>query len=159
MEFGPILHQAQGPLGQAALEDFARLNVDLGRLPAILSMKMGWWMVQGIHANNDPIEARNLRHGLPRISKYPAFSPASKPFCFRGCIRHRDSQTLNEGSQAVLTSLRLRAFRIGAGPIRPFQRVGDSAERLLCSRAWTTIRPSVSKQIAADADCSLTERE
>jgi hypothetical protein len=65
MLFGPILHEPKGPLRQAAFQDLGRVDVNLGGLSAIFSVEMRRRMVLGIHADDDPVKARNLRHEPP----------------------------------------------------------------------------------------------
>ena len=96
VDFGPVLHQPESPSGQAAFQNFSRVDVNLGHLPAIISVKMGRGMVLGVHPDDDPIEAGNLRHRPPRISGHIAFFSALEPSCLRACRLYGESQTLNQ---------------------------------------------------------------
>ena len=78
IKFGPLLHQPERALRQAAFEHLGGEDVDLGHLRAIVSMEVGWRMVLRVHANDDPIEAGDLRrmalaenHSLHRVNWLP----------------------------------------------------------------------------------------
>lgn len=53
-------------------------------------------MVLGMHADEDTIEAEDLRHGPPRILDHYAISPAFEPSCLGDCTPHGLSQLLNQ---------------------------------------------------------------
>ena len=63
MQRGPFQNQCQRPAAHVSGHDFQRIDVHLNLLPLIDRVKMRRRMVAVKHANDDPVETAEFRHG------------------------------------------------------------------------------------------------